>query len=99
MNIQGDRFLDENFNIFLTDVINDGGLEPASVGIAKRTLNKGIDSLNANQRYVLNRYVLDTYYVSDCKLCGNDIEWLEMTYAYDNGGFCSGCRNTLDKDD
>lgn len=93
------RYKEEDFNVFLEELLQQVHFDdPKESGIIKKVIDDGYDSLSKKQQYVFNQ-AIDEYLTEECTLCGNDICWTEMLYAYDNGGYCSGCRNTLDKND
>lgn len=51
------RFLEDDFEGFVQDLINSGRLEEKEAGIAKRMLDKGYDSLSEKQRYVFDKAI------------------------------------------
>lgn len=92
------RFLEDDFEGFVQDLINSGHLEEKEAGIAKRMLDKGYDSLSEKQRYVFDK-AIENNSVKECKRCGCDIPWCEMLEALDNGGFCNYCQHMMEKID
>lgn len=92
------RFLEDDFEGFVQDLINSGRLEEKEAGIAKRMLDKGYDSLSEKQRYVFDK-AIENNSVKECKRCGCDIPWCEMLEALDNGGFCNYCQQMMEKID
>lgn len=92
------RFLEDDFEGFVQDLINSGRLEEKEAGIAKRMLDKGYDSLSEKQRYVFDK-AIENNSVKECKRCGCDIPWCEMLEALDNGVFCNYCQHMMEKID
>ena len=92
------RFLEDDFEGFVQDLINSGRLEEKEAGIAKRMLDKCYDSLSEKQRYVFDK-AIENNSVKECKRCGCDIPWCEMLEALDNGGFCNYCQHMMEKID
>jgi hypothetical protein len=84
---------------FVKELIDQNRLEGAALGIAKRFLDQGEESLSEKQKYVFQKNVIDEFVTKECTLCGLDIPWEEMNFAYDNGGFCGYCAHLIDKDD
>ncbi len=90
MNIE--RFAEEDFNEFIEELINNKRLNNSSEeGIAKLVIDKGFDSISTKQKFVFEK-AISHYIYDDCKRCGNDIPWSEMSAAEDNGGVCSWCQ-------
>lgn len=50
-----ERFIEEDFEGFLEDLIKSGRLDDKEAGIAKRMLDKGYDNLSDKQKYVFNK--------------------------------------------
>lgn len=92
------RFLEDDFEGFVQDLINSGRLEEKEAGIAKRMLDKGYNSLSEKQRYVFDK-AIENNSVKECKRCGCDIPWCEMLEALDNGGLCNYCQHMMEKID
>lgn len=90
---------DDGFTDFLNEVIAAGGVDGAALGIAKVAADKGREALSDKQEYVLKTQVLDIYTVDECKRCSNDIPWVEMFEASENGGYCGWCAHMMAKDD
>lgn len=90
------RFLEDDFEGFVQDLINSGRLEEKEAGIAKRMLDKGYDSLSEKQRYVFDK-AIENNSVKECKRCVCDIPWCEMLEALDNGGYCNYCQYMMEK--
>lgn len=83
----------QDFENYLSSLINMKGFDSTAEGIAKQVLDKGIEALSDKQYHVFEKYVMKDNLVksSDCMRCGNEITWDEMDYAIENGGFCSWC--------
>lgn len=52
-----ERFIEEDFEGFLEDLIKSGRLDDKEAGIAKRMLDKGYDNLSDKQKYVFNKMI------------------------------------------
>lgn len=90
------RFLEDDFESFVKDLINSGHLEEKEAGIAKRMLDKGYDSLSEKQKYVFDK-AIENNSVQKCERCGCNIPWCEMIEALDNGGYCNYCQLMMEK--
>jgi hypothetical protein len=90
---------DTGFDAFLQDLINGGHLEGPALGITKKVIADGEESLSPKQQHVFKNYVLAEYVTNECKRCGEDIPWSEMYHAYDNGHLCNWCWHMTTKDD
>lgn len=90
------RFLEEDFEGFIQDLVNSGHLEEKEAGIAKRMLTKGYDTLSEKQKFVFDK-AIENNTVNECKRCGSDIPWCEMLEALDNGGYCNYCQHMIEK--
>ena len=84
---------------FVKELIDQNQLEGSALGIAKQFLDQGEESLSDKQKYVFQKNVIDEFVTKECTLCRLEIAWEEMSFAYDNGGFCGYCAHLLDKDD
>lgn len=91
-----ERFVEEDFEGFVEDLIKSGRLDDKTEGIAKRMLDKGYDSLSDKQKYVFNKAIEENY-VEECQRCACDIPWCEMLEALDNGGYCNYCQHMMEK--
>ena len=91
-----ERFIEEDFEGFLEDLIKSGRLDDKEAGIAKRMLDKGYDNLSDKQKYVLNKMIRNNS-VEECQRCACDIPWSEMLEALDNGGYCNYCQHIMEK--
>lgn len=91
-----ERFIEEDFEGFLEDLIKSGRLDDKEAGIAKRMLDKGYDNLSDKQKYVFNKMIRNNS-VEECQRCACDISWSEMLEALDNGGYCNYCQHMMEK--
>lgn len=91
-----ERYLEEDFEGFVEDLIKLGRLEDKEFGISKRMLDKGYGSLSDKQKYVFDK-MIDSNSVEECKRCACDIPWCEMLEALDNGGYCNYCQHMMEK--
>ncbi|MDN0023367.1 hypothetical protein [Leyella lascolaii] len=91
-----ERYLEEDFEGFVEDLIKSGRLEDKEFGISKRMLDKGYGSLSDKQKYVFDK-MIDSNSVEECKRCACDIPWCEMLEALDNGGYCNYCQHMMEK--
>ena len=93
------RYFEEDFVSFVQELLdrkcfNDSKEE----GIAKLVIDKGFESLSDKQKFVFENSISDLVY-DECRLCGEDIPWCEMSAAEDNGQLCSWCYHVRTKDD
>lgn len=56
-NMKKERYLEDDFNGFVEELINLSRLEVKEEGIAKRMLAKGYDSLSDKQKYVFDKTI------------------------------------------
>jgi hypothetical protein len=92
------RFLEEDFNDFLQELIKNKKLnDTKEEGIANLVIDKGYNSLSDKQKFVFEK-AISHYVINECSRCGEDIPWCEMLAAEDNGGKCSWCQQ-LGRDD
>ncbi len=75
---------------FLEELVEAGYLEGAALGITKRVIHEGRDSLTENQDYVFERYVLGEYVRDKCNVCHQTIPWCEKFQAIQSG-LCAAC--------
>ena len=92
------RYLEEDFNGFVEELISLSYLDEKEEGISKLYLDKGYDALSDKQRYVFDK-AIEKYTVSECQRCGTAIPWCEMIEALDNGGYCNYCQHMMEKMD
>lgn len=93
-----ERFLDEEFKGYVQELINAGRLEDKELGIAKRMLDKGYDSLSDKQKFVFDK-AIENNMIESCQRCGCDIPLCEMLEALYNGGLCNYCQHMKEKMD
>lgn len=91
-----ERYLEEDFEGFVEDLIKSERLEDKEIGISKRMLDKGYSSLSDKQKYVFDK-MINNNSVEECKRCACDIPWCEMLEALDNGGYCNYCQHMMEK--
>lgn len=91
-----ERYLEDGFNGFVEELINYSRIEDIELGIAKRMLAKGYDSLSDKQKYVFDK-AIEKNAVDKCQRCDIDILWREMLEALDNGGYCNYCHHMMEK--
>lgn len=95
-------FRDEEFAGFLQEFIDRGILDDSdakdkvAVGVSKKLIAEGYDSLTAKQKKVID-IIADKHFYESCTHCGDSIPWGEMMFAIDNGGMCSHCVHIWDK--
>lgn len=94
--IKKERYLENDFNVFVEELIILSRIEDKEEGIAKRMLAKGYDSLSDKQKYVFDK-AIEKNAVDKCQRCGIDIPWCEMLEALDNGGYCNYCHHMMEK--
>jgi hypothetical protein len=93
------QFLDDDFRAFVQQVINGKHLDGPALGIAKRVVDRGEDSLTGRQRFVFNEHVLKHYTAETCAECPEAIPWCEMYAAVQIfDGKCSWCVQLHGKD-
>ena len=91
-----ERFLEEDFEGFIEDLIKSGRLDDKEIGISKRMLDIVYDNLSDKQKYVFDK-MINNNSVEECQRCACDIPWSEMLEALDNGGYCNYCQNMKEK--
>lgn len=67
----------ESFNDFLKQLVDGDYLDDddPALGITKKVIAEGRESLSEKQDYVFRTYVLDKFVTEDCSLCGSNIPW------------------------
>lgn len=93
-----ERYQEEDFKIFVNELLSSCRLEGKEAGIAKLVLDKGYDNLSEKQRFVFDRSI-ENNTVERCHRCGTDIPWCEMLLALENGGYCGYCHHKMEKDE
>jgi hypothetical protein len=87
----------EGVKEFLEELVKRDCLEAAALGITKKVIADGVESLSLKQRYVFDTYVIGEFATEKCESCQSPVLWSEMLEAYDNGGYCAHCWNTRQK--
>jgi len=90
---------DNDFKLFLQQLVDNKHLEGVELGITKLVIDKGIESLSEKQQFVFQKEVLDEYVVEECKRCQISIPWSEMYEAGTDHGLCNYCWHMSDKED
>lgn len=93
-----ERYLEENFNGFVEELIHSNHLNDTEKGIAKQMLDLGYGSLSDKQKYVFDK-AIENNTINECKRCGSTIPWNEMLEALDNGRYCNYCQHLKEKID
>ena len=88
---------DPDFIDFLRVLVERGELEGAALGVTKQTIARGVESLSAAQRVVLEKHVIRKHAIEYCERGSESIPWSQMADALDNGGYCGYCANTMAK--
>ncbi|GFM89388.1 hypothetical protein PSCICO_47870 [Pseudomonas cichorii] len=81
----------DEFDEFLSAVVDGDHLEGAALGISRLVLDKGREVLTPAQAHVFNTQVLDEFAQESCERCSAPIPWSEKYEAYHNGGYCGYC--------
>lgn len=93
-----ERFSEDDFKSYLEELINIDCLEDTALGITKKVLNNGFDSLSDKQKYVFLAYAIIPNYIEHCKRCWEEIAWCEMLYAvYESNRYCCYCSHMESK--
>ena len=98
MSSVSDRYAEDDFQDYLEDLIAQGELEGAALGVARQAADRGVSSLSAKQRYVFDTYVVAEHAVGSCSRCSISIPWCEMLFALENRNMCSWCIHMVEKD-
>lgn len=92
------RDVDDGFSDFLMDIVNGADLRKPAMGITKKVISDGIDSLSEKQKYIFQSEVMDQYFIeANCEQCCSNIPFSEMFEANDNGGLCGYCVHKNEK--
>ncbi len=86
---------DDDFYAFLSEVVMLGDLVGAALGITKKVIEQGFDSLSEKQRIVFEQNVLAKYTISYCVRCSGYIPWLNMLDVVMNDGLCNHCESLI----
>lgn len=92
------RYIEEDFNSFVEDLIRSGRLNEEEARIAQYMLDNGYIALSEPQKRVFDNAIRKNS-VKECGMCAEDIPWNEMLNALDNGGLCSYCQHVKEKMD
>ena len=92
--IQNDK---DGFKQFLEELLALDCLEDAALGITKKVVSDGIDSLSDKQMYVFSTHAIGEFVRANCSTCHSNIPWSEMSLAYDSGWNCGYCVHRLQK--
>ncbi|MCC5633988.1 hypothetical protein LC613_42015 [Nostoc sphaeroides CHAB 2801] len=79
---------DNTFNKFLQELIKQNYLQNPALGITKRVISKGVDSLSERQEYVFQTYV-EKKFKRECTFCRKTILDMNIPLKY---GMCKDCR-------
>jgi len=82
---------------FYQQLVDGKHLEGAALGITRRVIDKGIDSLSPAQQSVFGKQVTAVFVTGECERGGHEVPWEEMYEAYHNGGYCSYCEHMKEK--
>jgi hypothetical protein len=96
--MDSNRYSGDDFNDFLKELVRNNRLnDTKEEGIVKLVVDKGVEALSEKQKFVFEKAI--SYYVyKECKRCGCEIPWCEMSAAEDNGRLCSWCAQVGTKD-
>lgn len=89
-------FEDPDFLGFLQELLNSGildekeDLDKMCIGISKKAIDEGWDSLSEKQQNVL-QIMCDKICDDRCTHCGDSIPWCEMMFAIEHKGMCTHC--------
>ncbi|MFA6006195.1 MAG: hypothetical protein WC764_00460 [Candidatus Paceibacterota bacterium] len=83
---------------YVEELIDGDELEGAALGVAKKYVADGRDSLSDKQLFVLEKYVLGKQ--KDCGRCGTPIPWSERyALSTQEHPWCSWCLQVTSHDD
>jgi len=94
-----------SFTDYLASLLDDGDVwDETAVGITRKVIGDGEESLSSKQRYVFQKRVLEPFGQRDCTLCQDTIPWDDMEMArfrvlFGEPWLCSRCDYRLSKDD
>ncbi|MDX8339764.1 hypothetical protein SLH46_11255 [Draconibacterium sp. IB214405] len=93
------NYTGDDFAAFIEELIDSHRFSDSKEeGIARLVVDKGFEALSDKQGYVFENSI-DPYVVSECKRCGCEVPWCEMSAVEFNGGLCSWCWQLSSKDD
>lgn len=93
-----ERYQEDDFKVFVNELLSSCRLEGKEAGIAKLVLGKGYDNLSEKQKFVFDRSIQRNT-IERCQRCDNEIPWCEMLLALENGGYCGYCQHMMEKDE
>jgi len=79
---------------FVQELLKDGSLDANCEKIARTLVEKGAQSLSAEDLIVLEAEVIEPY-IGDCEGCGTTPAWQQMLHVYDTG-LCATCFDRLE---
>jgi len=88
------------FSEYLEDLEKMENLEDlheSASGSIKFAIGKGLEELSERQWEVISRGLAEYYYIHECELCTERIEWNEMHTAIDTKK-CSRCNYMIEKE-
>jgi hypothetical protein len=89
---------DEAFRDFLQELVDHAYLDNPELGITRKVIAEGVDSLSEKQQQIFEINVLRPHTVSKCKLCGDRVPWNEMYEAVSSWeGRCGYCEDKYQK--
>ncbi len=74
-------------------------LEGPAVGIARKVIAEGTQSLVGGQRDVYRIFIQEKYLNMTCTRCGVPLPTSEITYALENDGLCTWCGRMKEKNE
>jgi len=93
------RYSEIDFNEFLKELLKGKRFSDSKQeGIVKLVIDQGFESLSEKQKFVFEN-AIGHYTYDECKRCGLEIPWSEMSAAEDNGHVCSWCQQLGRNDD
>lgn len=90
------RNTNPDFLAYVQYILDNDVLTSKEAGITTLMLDKGYDVLSEKQKYVFDK-MIEEHSVKECSHCGQDIPWIEMAAARENGGMCSWCQRQWEK--
>ena len=90
------RNTNPDFLAYVQHILDYDVLTDKESGIAALMLDKGYDVLSNKQKYVFDK-MIEEHSIKECSHCGQEIPWIEMAAAKENGGMCSWCEHMWDK--
>lgn len=83
---------------FLHELLDQDAFSGALAGIAKQVEGKGLNSLSAKQREIVDKFVKNYEKENECKRCGNGnvVNLSDLIFISENG-LCPMCENDKEK--